>query len=289
MKRFLILSAVIAAALTARAQKPMPPFCLSEMLLRQLGVAEHTNEKFDFGRYAPDRDIRAFWQVCDTVQDPERMHLISALLKEGDRPLGRLRWQPSSEVVRKDTATNLYADNDALECMLCHHAAPGIDDAEVARLLDSMGRSTLPPTSELGLLPARQDSFSYALQYLLAQAGIDASPILNYRTMIGREEIVPFFEALCVQRGKPMRIGRDIERFARKARFDEGCVYALLGTEDSVPTFFIYADGKFWLKFRGMCQYITLLSFVDVWRHDKQATKVVACVLRSRFDAAAGQ
>ncbi len=289
MKRFVILLAAIAAALTADAQKPMPAFLLSDVFLRQMGVAEYANEKFDFDRFAPDRPVARWWRLCDTVQDPEKKHLMSALLREGERPLIRLRWQLSSEVVRKDTVTNLYVYNDALECTLCHHAAPDIDDAEAARLRDSMVRSTLFPTSDRSVLPAAQSAFPYALQYLLARARIDASPILNYRTTIWREEVAPLLEAVCRRRGKAMRIGRNIERFARKARFETDCIYALVDADGTMPLFFFYVDGKFWLKYRGMCQYVTLASFEDVWRHDKEATQVVAYVLQPRFEAAADQ
>lgn len=290
MKRFVILLGAIAAALAAHAQKPMPAFLLGEVLLRQIGVAEYANEKFDFGRPAPARDIRTYWQLCDTVRDPEKKHLMSALLKEGDRPLARLRWQISSEVVRKDTVTNLYVYNDLLECTLIHHAAPDIGDAEAVRLRDSMMRSAARPTSDCNVLPAEQEALTYALQYLLARAGIDASPILNYRTTVWREEHASLLEAVCVRRGKAMRIGRDIERFARKARFGTECIYALVEEDGSMPLFFFCADGKFWLKYRGgMCQYVTVSSFVDVWRHCRRARTIVPYGLHPRFEAAAAQ
>ncbi len=152
-----------------------------------------------------------------------------------------------------------------------------------------MVRSTLFPTSDRSVLPAAQSAFPYALQYLLARARIDASPILNYRTTIWREEVAPLLEAVCRRRGKAMRIGRNIERFARKARFETDCIYALVDADGTMPLFFFYVDGKFWLKYRGMCQYVTLASFEDVWRHDKEATQVVAYVLQPRFEAAADQ
>lgn len=57
MKRLFLLAAVFAVEATtmpSQAQKPMPVWLLSEAYMKQLGIAEHTNEKFDFAR-SPSR------------------------------------------------------------------------------------------------------------------------------------------------------------------------------------------------------------------------------------------
>lgn len=294
MKRLFLLAALFvaeAAATQLQAQKPMPAWLLSEVYMKQLGIAEHTNEKFDFTRFPRSRTIAAYWELRDTVQHPEKRHLMSARIFEAGEPLTTLRWQLCSEVVRKDTVTNLYAYNDALECTLCHHAAPGIPEAEAARLCDSMARITTlqelgcelePDAQAMSILPAEQSGAAYALQYLLARAGIDASPILTYRTTFWREDVPPLLDRV-LRPGRALRIGSDIERFARKAHFSEGCIYALSQPDRTPPrVWFFFADGRFWMKF-GICQYVSLPSVIDVWRHCKEATRIVPYTLDPRF------
>ena len=295
MKRLFLLAAVFAVEATtmpSQAQKPMPAWLLSEAYMKQLGIAERTNEKFDFTRFPQPRTIAAYWELRDTVQHPEKRHLMSARIFEAGEPLTTLRWQLSSEVVRMDTVTNLYAFNDALECTLCHHAAPGITDVEAARLRDSMARiptlqalecDLVPDALAMSILPAEQSGAAYALQYLLARAGIDASPILTYRTTFWREDL-PLLLDRVLRPGKPLRIGSDIERFARKARFSEGCIYVLSQPGHTPPrVWFFFANGRFWMKF-GICQYVSLPSIVDVWRHGKEATRIVPYTLDPRFE-----
>ncbi len=294
MKRLFLLAAAFvaeAAATQLQAQKPMPAWLLSEVYMKQSGIAEHTNEKFDFARFARPRTIAAYWELRDTVQHPEKRHLMSARIFEAGEPLTTLRWQLSSEVVRKDTVTNLYVDNDALECTLCHHAAPGIPDAEAVCLRDSMARITTlqelgcklePDAQALSILPAEQSGAAYALQYLLARAGIDASPILTYRTTFWHGDLPPLLDRV-LRPGKPLRIGSDIERFARKAHFSEDCIYALSLPDRTPPrVWFFFADGRFWMKF-GICQYVSLPSVIDVWRHCKEATRIIPYTLDPRF------
>lgn len=280
MKRlFLLTTAFVVGLAAVQAQKPMPAWNISEMIAKQSGIAEHTNEKFDFSRLPTRRSILSCWEVRDTVRNPEKPHQMSVRIFAGGRPLTTLRWDDSEEVVRKDTVTNLYAENDALECTLCHKAAPGISDAEADRLRDSMRRMTAltDPDGSRKFLPALQSGDAYAVQYLLTQAGIDAAPLFNYRTTLWMEDLASLFGPL-LKAGKAMRIGSDIERFARKARFEEGCVYGMATNgSERPPRLFFYADGKFWLKYSA-CQYMTLPSIIDVWRLCK-GDKIVSYTL----------
>lgn len=292
MRKILLLAASFAVGLAAvQAQKPAPAYLFSEVLMRQCGIADYTHEKFDFSRLPTNRTISSFWELRDTVRHPEKRHLISARIFAGGEPLTTLRWQLSSEVVRKDTVTKLFVYNDALECTLVHNAAPGISDAEAARLRDSMARLTAledPDGHLLSILPAEQGGGAYALQYLLARAGIDAAPIFSYRTTLWNEDLRPLLGRV-LRPGKAMRIGSDIERFARKARFEEGCVYSLVTeNETRTPLFFFRADGKFWLKY-GASQYVTVPSIVEVWRLCRQATKVVPYTLDPAFGRSGAQ
>ncbi len=291
MKRFFLLAAALAVGLAAvQAQKPMPAWSISEIFAKQAGITEHTNEKFDFSRLATQRSILSCCEVRDTVRHPDKPHLISVGIFAGGRRLTTLCWDDSEEVVRKDTVTKIYADNDVLECILCHSAAPGISDAEADRLRDSMRRMTVLEDTDAhrrSFLTAIQSGGAYAVQYLLTRAGIDASPLFGYRTNLRNEDLMPLFGPL-LKAGRAMRIGSDIERFARKARFEEGCVYGMV-TDDAgrAPQLFFYADGKFWLKY-GACQYMTLTSIIDVWRLCRGG-KIVPYTLEPALVAEKGQ
>ena len=80
-----------------------------------------------------------------------------------------------------------------------------------------------------------------------------------------------------------MRIGGEIERFARKAEFSDEYIYLLEGNgERKMPVAFFCSDGKFWAKI-GPCQYLSFDSVISVWRHDKKTTHVGVYRLKGKF------
>lgn len=69
---------------------------------------------------------------------------------------------------------------------------------------------------------------SYALQYLFGRAGIDAEPLLSWQTYLSSDKAAELL-GYCCEPVRKMRIGGDIERFARKAEFSDEYIYLLEG------------------------------------------------------------
>lgn len=281
MKRILILLAACAVAVPAAAQIPMPGWDLSEVIERQCGVVNYTYEKFDFDRLPTPRSITEFLWLRDTLEYKPR--IFHATISDADGPVARVTFQQDPQVSRnvQDSVTFISAKNAWLQLSAIVYLPLDAPDADVARAIDSL-RGLRVPTEGMELLPADQDGISYALEYLFTRAGIDTDPLLTWRTYVFGTDSRKLLDYCCEQIRRT-KIGDDIERFARRAKFDEDTVYVFEGNAAlKNPIVFFWCDGKFWTKI-GPCQYLSFDSVISVWRHDKRATHMAAYRLRDRF------
>lgn len=276
--RFLAATALCVSAAAGHAQIPMPGWSLSEMLEAQCGVANYTYEKFDFSRFPLRRKITEWLQPGDTVLYKRYIYDVEILA--GDTPVGTVRFQ-SGEQVTRDTVTFVSVANEYLQASVHTYLAPDASDAEVARAADSL-RAVRTFKEETEITPANQNGVSYALQYLFARSGIDVEPLLSWRNLLLGSADNGFFDHCC-ERVQRLKIGGDIERFARRTRFSEEYLYVLENSDPHrSPIAFFRCGGKFWMKF-GMSQYTSYESVISVWRHDKKAAAISAYRLRERF------
>lgn len=266
MKHLFIALAAGFAATFAAAQIPMPAWELSEAVERQSGVMNYTNEKFDFRRLPMHRSISEFLHPGDTVQ--YRTFLFDVTVCDAGGPVSQLRFQSDPQVVRKeaDTVTFVAADNAWLQVVALAHLPLDASDELVRHAVDSL-KDIRTITDGMDILPAKQCGMSYALQYLFGRAGIDAEPLLSWQTYLSSDKAAELL-GYCCEPVRKMRIGGDIERFARKAEFSDEYIYLLEGNgERKMPVAFFCSDGKFWAKI-GPCQYLSFDSVISVWRHD---------------------
>ena len=281
MKHLFIALAAGFAATFAAAQIPMPAWELSEAVERQSGVMNYTNEKFDFRRLPMHRSISEFLHPGDTVQ--YRTFLFDVTVCDAWGPVSQLRFQSDPQVVRKeaDTVTFVAADNAWLQVVALAHLPLDASDELVRHAVDSL-KDIRTITDGMDILPAKQCGMSYALQYLFGRAGIDAEPLLSWQTYLSSDKAAELL-GYCCEPVRKMRIGGDIERFARKAEFSDEYIYLLEGNgERKMPVAFFCSDGKFWAKI-GPCQYLSFDSVISVWRHDKKTTHVGVYRLKGKF------
>ena len=217
MKHLFIALAAGFAATFAAAQIPMPAWELSEAVERQSGVMNYTNEKFDFRRLPMHRSISEFLHPGDTVQ--YRTFLFDVTVCDAGGPVSQLRFQSDPQVVRKeaDTVTFVAADNAWLQVVALAHLPLDASDELVRHAVDSL-KDIRTITDGMDILPAKQCGMSYALQYLFGRAGIDAEPLLSWQTYLSSDKAAELL-GYCCEPVRKMRIGGDIERFARKAEF----------------------------------------------------------------------
>lgn len=276
--RFLLTAALCGAAATGYAQIPMPGWSLSDMFEAQCGVANYTYEKFDFSRFPLQRNLSEYVHLGDTVR--YKKHIYDAAIRDSEGPVGTMRFQSRVQVTR-DTVTFVSAANEWLEVSVSVYLAANATEAEVDRAVDSL-QALRTFSEDTDILPANQDGVSYALQYLFARSGIDAQPVLSWRNLLLNEAGDSFFD-YCCERVRRMKVGSDIERFARRMRFSEEYLYVLENSDPRrSPIAFFRCDGKFWMKL-GMSQYTSYDSVISVWRHDKKAAAISVYRLRERF------
>lgn len=281
MKRISLLLAACAAAAAASAQIPMPGWGLSDVIERQSGVVNYTYEKFDFDRLPTPRRLTEFLRLKDTVE--YKLHIYHVTVCDDAGPVAHISFQQDPQVARKeqDSVTFVSTANPWLQITATANLPLDATDAAIARTVDSL-RNIRVAGEGLELLPANQDGVSYALEYLFARAGIDTDPLLTWRTYVFGSEGSTLI-GYCCDRVKRTKIGDDIERFARKAKFEEDVIYVLAGNEAMKnPIVFFWCDDKFWAKI-GPCQYLSFDSVISVWRHDKRATHLDAYRLKERF------
>lgn len=281
MKRILFLVAACAAAASVQAQVPMPGWGLSDLIERQSGVVDYTYEKFDFSRFPAARRITEFLWLKDTVT--YKPLIFHAGICDAEGEVAQLFFQQALQVVRKesDSVTFVSVDNARLQGALVAYLPLNASDAEVARTADSLQNIRIP-SEGIKLLPAGQDDVSYGLQYLFARAGIGTEPLLTWQTYLLADDGRKLID-YCCERVKSMKVGGDIEKFARKAQFEEDAIYVCKGdgTRKRALAFF-WCDGKFWAKI-GPNQYMSFDSVISVWRHDKKTTHIDAYKLKKRF------
>lgn len=289
MKRILLILATCLCMAAVHGQIPMPMWVLTKALEAQCGVAEYTTEKFDFKRLPTTRKIADYLWLRDTASFKKYLYKVD--ICDGQGVVAQLGFQDSVQVSpMADTALFVSARNAFLEVSLNKYLAPDAPEEEIARTVGELQHmrpslEELVSQDEIGLLPAHQNGICYGLQYLFARNGIDASPIFGWDTIVrsdndGVKELI----GRCCDRVQVQKIGKDIERFARKAKFSEDYMYVCEGSDDQrrAAVVFFFCDGKFWSKV-GMSQYTTYDSVISVWRHDKKATAVVAYKLKDSF------
>lgn len=277
-----VLALLCLAGHTASAQLPMPGWLFSDLLELQAGVAEYTDELFDFSRFPVRRSIGEHFELRDTVNFEGRKHIydVGVCDRSGCR-VARMRFQDEMQITRRDTLVSVSAFNPRLTVIASVYLAPDASDRQIARAVDSL-RTLRELPEEARIFSADQDALSYALQYLFARHGYDPAPLFTPQSCYpGDRELLE----RCCERVGTMKIGSDIGRFVRRARFDEECIY-LCESESPArsPLLFFWCDGKFWGKPRGgISQYKSWPSFEGVWRHDKRMIRVVAYRLKADF------
>lgn len=280
MKRSVLFLAAVLAVTLASGQIPKPGWVLSDMLERQSGVVNYTNEKFDFGRFPSHRRIGDVFDLGDTTVYKQYMYGATVRDKTGAE-VATVRFQDQRQIFRQDTAVFISVHNPFLEISASCYLAPDASDDAIRRAADSLASLREYP-AESHLLPAGQDAVSYALQYLFARSGYATEPLFGPRTYFVSGNGMRMIEYCCDRVGK-MKIGSDIERFVRKARFAEDCIYVCEpSAEGRSPIVFFWCDGKFWAKI-GMCQYMSWESVESVWRHDKRMPRIHAYRLKERW------
>lgn len=279
MKRLLLIIAACFAATGILAQIPMPKWVLSEAYEAQCGVANYVNEKFDLKRLPADRVITDFLWLKDTASTKKYIYKASICDVQGE--VAQLGFQSDTQVSRNsDTITFVSTCNPYLEVSLNKYLPIDASEELIARTVDSLKNIRLSAdelvAAGAGLLPARQNGFSYVLQYFFARHGIDASPLFMWQTMVMSPDDRKLM-AYCLEKAEKMKIGKDIERFARKVTCTEEYLYAFEVPEgaQTAPTWFFYRDGKFWAKI-GMSQYKSYDSLISVWRHNKKSPALIA-------------
>lgn len=278
MKRLFLFSAVLCVvSVPAAGQLPLPGYLLSDVVERQVGVAHYTNELFDFSSLPAASPIDRFLVLRDTVRFKEYIYDVAVCDAAGC--VGRVRFQDDVQIVRRDTITRVFVTNPQMHVTLCGCLPPDATDAQVAWTVDSL-RQVRAFADEPDIQPTNQNGLSYALQYLFARHGIDSQPVFGDKTYVLRTDESAMLD-YCCDCVKRLRVGADIERFARKAIFDEEFLYVGEGPQGRRAWFF-YHDGRFWMKF-GPCQYLTFNDVISVWRHDKSMTHIAAYRLKSCF------
>lgn len=281
MKHLFIALAACFAAVSATAQIPMPPWGLSEAMEQQCGVMNYTNEKFDFSRLPMHRKISEFLRLGDTVQF--KKYLFDVDILDAGGKVAQLRFQGDPQVVRKDTDTITFiaADNTWLQVNTLAYLPLDASDDRIRHAVDSL-KDIRTIIDGMEILPTNQCAVSYALQYLFGRAGVDTEPLFSWQTYLCSDEAAALF-GYCCEPVRKMRIGGDIERFARKAEFPEEYIYLLEGNgARRMPIAFFCCDGKFWAKI-GPCQYFSFDSVISVWRHDKKTTQIGVYRLKEKF------
>lgn len=281
MKRILLFFAALLFSRGAEAQIPRPGWVLSDVYQRQHGIADYVDEKFDFSRLPCRRDISEWLTLGDTTEVKRYVWDVDVCDAAG--PFARLRVQAARQVGEpRDTVRNVYVHNPSLEMTVSASLPAGASDEMLARALDSLWRLRELPDAPEGTMPAEQDDFSYALQYLFARNGIRSAPIFCWRTLVRTSDRALLLDRCC-ERAATFRIGSDIGRFVRRMRFEEDCIYGCESSkEGGRPLFFFCCDGKFWCKV-GMCEYVSYDTFESVWRHDKHMPRIVAYRLKAGF------
>lgn len=281
MKRILLFFAALAAAFAASAQIPKPGWVLWDVYQRQCGIADYVNEKFDFSRFALRRDLSEWLTAGDTVE--YKQYIYDVAVRDGRETVARFRVQAARQIGQpRDTVRRVYVHNPHLEMSISASLPPDASDCRLTAALDSLWNVRCLPDDPADVLPAEQDDFSYTMQYLFARSGIRTDPIFSWQTCVGASDRALLLDRCC-ERTATFRVGSDIERFARRMRFDEECVYACSPSKEGRrPLFFFFCDGKFWLKI-GMGEYVSYDSFESVWRHDKHMPRIAAYRLKAEF------
>lgn len=281
MKPVFLSFAALLLSFAAEAQIPKPGWVLSDVYQRQCGIDDWRNEKFDLSRFALRRDLSQWLTAGDTVE--YKTYVYDVAVRDGRETVARLRVQAARQVGEPlDTVRRVYVDNPHLEMSLSASLPPDASDDRIEAALDSLWNVRELPDAPANILPADQDDFSYAMQYLFARAGIRAAPIFSYRTLFGASDRARLL-GRCCERAATWRIGSDIGRFMRRMRFDEECVYCCIPSKEGRRSlFFFCCDGRFWVKV-GMCEYVSYDSFEAVWRHDKRMPRIVAYRLKAEF------
>lgn len=281
MKRMLLAFAALLPYLAADAQIPKPGYVLSDVYQRQCGIADYVNEKFDFSRFAVRRELSEWLTTGDTVEF--RKHIYDVAVCDASGPISRLRVQSARQIGEpRDTVRRVYVHNPGLEMTLIASLPADASEAMCARALDSLWNVRELPDDPVDVMPAEQDDFSYAMQYLFARSGISSEPIFTWKTLVAASDRFRLLDRCC-DRTATFRIGSGIERFLRRMRFDEDCIYGCESSkEGGRPLFFFFCDGKFWCKV-GLCEYVSYDSFESVWRHDKKMPRIVAYRLKACF------
>ncbi len=271
--------------LSGSAQIPMPGWTLSDAMEAQCGVVNYTNEKFDFGRLSMPRSISDFFHLRDTLVNPERKNIFrTRIYDNGGDEVALLTLQRDPQVARNDTTTFVSANSQWLQVTTFVHLVPGASQPEIDRAVDSLRNIRILPEGA-DILPAHQDGISYALQYLFARRGVDTSVIFNWETYLSGADNKAAILGYCCDKQKELKIGSDIERFARKAKFSEEYIYVCVGpnANRNFNVAFFYCDGKFWAKI-GASQYLSFDSVISLWRHYKDADRIACYKLKDKFE-----
>ncbi len=286
MKRILLFCVALLPCLAADAQIPKPGFLVSEIIHRQCGIADYRNERFDFARFPLRRDLAGLFAPGDTIR--HNTYVLDIAIRDASDSIAGYRVQSPVQVGEpRDSVRNVYVHHPAFECTIKAALPADASDAAIARAVDSLHAVRTLPDDNRGILcAADQDDFSYAMQYLLSRHGICAEPIFTWQTTVPSVDSRAALLDRCCDRAATLRVGSDIERFVRRTRFDEACIYACQPSkEGGRAIFFFYVDGRFWCK-RGFTEYVSYDTFESVWRHDKGMRRIVAYRLKPGFGSA---